>query len=82
MIEVQLTSEQAEGLQNYVSNHISNCMESIDQEESSFITPEGTIFQSYGPYCGCDTCLTREQLMATFAYLRNLGIVDIFVGDE
>lgn len=82
MIEVQLTSEQAEGLQKFVSNHMENCMESLDQEDCSFVTPEGEIFETYAPYCGCETCNTREQLMATFDYLRKSGIVDIFVGDE
>jgi hypothetical protein len=82
MIEVQLTTEQAEGLQKFVSNHMENCLESLDHEDCSFVTPEGEIFESYGPYCGCETCNTREQLMATFTYLRKSGIVDIFVGDE
>jgi hypothetical protein len=58
------------------------CLETIDSEDCSFVTEEGEIFETYGPYCGCETCNTREQLMATFAYLRNLEIVDIIVDDE
>lgn len=82
MIKIKLTSEQAEGLQKHVSNHMELCFETIDSEDCSFVTEEGEIFETYGPYCGCDVCNTREQLMATFAYLRNQEIVDIFVGDE
>lgn len=82
MLEIKLTSEQAEGLQKHVTNHMELCMETIDSEDCSFVTEEGEIFETYGPYCGCETCNTREQLMATFAYLRKLEIVDIFVSDE
>jgi hypothetical protein len=82
MLEIKLTTEQAEGLQKHVTNHMELCMETIDSEDCSFVTEEGEIFETYGPYCGCETCNTREQLMATFAYLRKLEIADIFVSDE
>ena len=82
MLEIKLTTKQAEGLQKHVANHMENCMETLDMEENSFVNEDGEIFEPYGPYCGCETCNTREQLMATFDYLRKSGIVDIFVGDE
>ncbi len=82
MIEITLTTEQAEGLQRHVSNHLDNCLESLDLDDCSFVTDEGEIFETYGPYCGCQTCNTREQLMATFAYLKKINVADIFVSDE
>jgi hypothetical protein len=82
MIEIKLTTEQAEGLQKHVANHMELCLETIDSEDCVYITEGGEIFETYGPYCGCETCNTREQLMATFAYLRDEKIVDIFVDDE
>lgn len=36
-------------------------------------------WQPYDAYCGCDTCNSRESLMATFDWLRSNDIVDIFV---
>lgn len=36
-------------------------------------------WEPYDPYDGCDTCNTREQLMATFDWLRSRQKVDIFV---
>lgn len=82
MININLTTEQAEGLERHVSTHMMLCLETIDSEDCSFITPEGELFQTYGPYCGCDTCNTREQLMATFHFLRTEKIVDIVISDE
>ena len=82
MKQIALTTEQAEGLQKFVSQHLYNCIEAIDSEDCSFVTESGEVFETYAPYCGCETCNTREQLMATFDYLRKSGIVDIFVGDE
>jgi hypothetical protein len=82
MLEIKLTTEQAEGLSQHVSNHLDNCMETIDSDDDMFITEGGEVFEPYGIFCGCQTCVTREQLMATFAYLKNLQVVDIFVSDE
>jgi hypothetical protein len=36
-------------------------------------------WQPYDVYCGCDTCNSRESLMATFDWLRSNNVVDIFV---
>jgi hypothetical protein len=82
MIKVQLTLDQAEGLQKFVTQHIEHCIETLGNEESCYVTPKGELFKSYAYYCGCPTCDTREQLMATFDYLRKLGVVNIFVSDE
>lgn len=83
MIEIILTSEQAEGLQRHVGIHMDKCFESLEIDDSdSFVDEEGNLFEPYGAFCGCDTCQTREQLMATFSYLRKNNIVDIFVSDE
>jgi hypothetical protein len=82
MQQVKLTTEQAEGLQHFITVHMDNCLETLDLEDCSFVTEDGQIFETYAPYCGCQTCNTREQLMATFDYLRKLNIADIFVSDE
>jgi hypothetical protein len=83
MIEISITPEQAEGLQRHVAIHMDNCFESLEQDDSdSFVDEEGNLFEPYGAFCGCDTCQTREQLMATFHYLRKNNIVDIFVDEN
>jgi hypothetical protein len=82
MKQINLTEEQAEGLQRHVSDHMTHCLETIDSDEDMFITEGGEIFEPYGPYCGCETCNTREQLMATFHFLRTENIVDIVISNE
>ncbi|MEY4332372.1 MAG: hypothetical protein RLZZ196_1110 [Bacteroidota bacterium] len=82
MIEIKLTDEQAKGLQQHVSTHIDNCFEMIDMDDCTFVTPEGEVFESFAPFCGCNTCVTRETLMSTFHFLKNNKIADIFVEDE
>ena len=82
MIEIKLTDAQAKGLQKFVSTHMENCFETIQADDCSFVTPEGEVFEPFGIFCGCETCVTRETLMATFHYLRGNNIADIFVEDE
>lgn len=82
MNEIPLTTEEAENLQEYVSNHISNCWEylaitEMDPDEEDISIPEN--FQPYGPYCGCQTCETREYLMSTFQWLKDNNKVFVFV---
>jgi hypothetical protein len=43
------------------------------------VVPED--WEPYDLYDGCETCETREQLMATFDWLKSNGKVDIYVGD-
>jgi hypothetical protein len=43
------------------------------------IVPED--WEPYGLYDGCETCETREHLMATFDWLKSNGKIDIFVED-
>ena len=36
-------------------------------------------WEPYDLYDGCDVCDTREQLMATFDWLKSNGLVDVYV---
>jgi hypothetical protein len=74
MKKIELTTEQAQQLESFVEDHMSGCYMMLHDEED--VREE---FESYGPYCGCQTCDTREQLMATFDWLRSQNIVDVYV---
>jgi hypothetical protein len=39
-------------------------------------------WQPYDIFDGCETCESREQLMATFDWLRSNDKVDIFVEEQ
>jgi hypothetical protein len=84
MININITTEQAERMQRKIESHLNSCVESIDFEGDcdTFVNEDGELFEPYGPFCGCDTCITREQLMVTFDFLRKANIVDINVSDE
>ena len=74
MIDLPITFEQAESLEAFVSLHMYNCYAELNEIED---IPDD--WSSYDPYCGCETCESREMLMATFDWLRQNGIVDIYV---
>lgn len=74
MNKVALTADQAEQLENFVEDHMSGCYMMLHDEED---VREG--FEPYDAYCGCQTCDTREHLMATFDWLRSEGFVDVYV---
>lgn len=78
MEQISLTTEQAVNLQHYVENHLDNCHESIERDEE-FVTEEGVLFEPYDIFCGCHVCVTREYIMATFDFLKQNKIVDIYV---
>lgn len=75
MIKVDLTSEQAEQLQQAVDHHMERCWEVVDFEGEEL----PGYLDDVAMYCGCHVCETREHLIATFNYLRHAGIVDIEV---
>jgi len=74
MTSVELTTEEAESLQNFVTDHINTCLNSIYEDEG---VPEG--WEPYELFCGCDTCVTRENLMSTFDWLKKFKGVDVYV---
>jgi hypothetical protein len=74
MIEVKLTHQEAERLESFVTDHMQMCYNELFDEENN---PED--WQPYDLFDGCETCESREQLMATFDWLRSNGKVDIFV---
>ena len=76
MIEINITTEQAEGLEQFVEQHATLCQAELMGDE----VPED--WSPYSPYDGCSTCETREYLMATFDFLRQNNIVSIYVKDE
>lgn len=75
MIEVKLTHEEAEKLETFVSDHMQMCYNELFEDSEA--NPEE--WQPYDLFDGCETCESREQLMATFDWLRSNGKVDIFV---
>ena len=74
MIEIKLTTKQAEQLQPFVTDHRNACYTYLYDEED---VVDG--WEPYDLYDGCDVCDTREQLMATFDWLKSQGLVDVFV---
>ena len=74
MIEVKLTHDEAERLESFVSDHMQMCYNELFDEDNN---PED--WQQYDIFDGCETCESREQLMATFDWLRSNNKVDIFV---
>ena len=74
MQKVELTESEAKMLESFVEDHMSGCYMMLHDEED---VREG--FQPYDAYCGCQTCDTREHLMATFDWLRSGGFVDVYV---
>lgn len=77
MYNVRLTTAQAEGLEAAVEEHMVYCSYEINGLEDEI--PES--WEPFGPFCGCQTCESREFLMATFDYLRKQGIVDVYIRD-
>jgi hypothetical protein len=75
MLNINLTTEQAESLQQAVDEHMERCWQVIDFEGEEL--PE--YLDDVAMYCGCHVCETREHLIATFNYLRSANIVDIDV---
>lgn len=77
MFDIPISTEMAKHLENYVEEHMLLCQDSLLEE----LEDQNSDFEPYAPYCGCSTCETRESLMATFEWLRNNNIVDIYVED-
>jgi hypothetical protein len=74
MKKIELTENQAKQLESCVEDHMNGCYMMLHDEED--VRED---FESYGAYCGCQTCDTREHLMATFDWLRSQNIVDVYV---
>ena len=74
MQEIALTTEQAEKLQSFITDHRNACYAYLYDEEEVI---EG--WEPYDIYDGCEVCETREQLMATFDWLKSNGLVDVYV---
>jgi len=74
MQQIDLTKDQAEGLEDFLQKHIYNLYNYLYDEED---VDEG--WSPYGIYDGCDVCEIRENLMATFDFLKINNIVDIAV---
>jgi hypothetical protein len=70
-----ITQEQAQSLEQFVSHHMERCWEVayFDGEE---LPPE---LDDVAMFCGCETCTTREYLVSTFTWLRENGILDLYV---
>lgn len=72
--QIALSSEQAKELEFFVQDHMYACSMYLYDEEG---VKED--WQPYDIYCGCDTCNSREYLMAAFDWLRSNNIVDVYV---
>jgi hypothetical protein len=75
MIDIILTTEEAKRLEVFIGDHRAMCMNYLYDDA----VPED--WEPYDLYDGCETCETREHLMATFDWLKSNGKVDIYVGD-
>lgn len=75
MIDIILTTEEAKHLERFVGDHRDMCMSYLYDD----VVPED--WEPYDIYDGCETCETREHLMATFDWLKSNGKVHIYVGD-
>lgn len=79
---IRMTKDQTQRLQRFVEKHLDNCLESLDMDDCSFVTEEGEIFEPYGVFCGCSTCLTREQIMATIDFFEKENLFRLESVDE
>lgn len=75
MIEIKITTEQAEKLEEFVQQHIEFCQADLMGED----VPED--WSPYSAYDGCGTCETREYLMATFDWLKHNNVLDFYIED-
>ena len=76
MIEIVLTIEEAKKLETFIGDHRSMCISYLYDD----VVPED--WEPYDLYDGCETCETREHLMATFDWLKSNNKIDIFVEDK
>lgn len=76
MIEIKISPEQADKLEQFVSEHVELCAAELMGDE----VPDN--WSSYSAYDGCQVCEAREYLMATFDFLRKNNIVSVYVEDE
>lgn len=75
MIEIKLTTKQAKEIEQHVEEHMYFChVEAMGDE-----VPDD--WEPFAPFCGCDTCESREYIMSFTNKLRSLGIVDIYVDE-
>ena len=79
MQEVIIPEHLAKELENYLEFHMTMCFESLYSESNE--TTEDWV-GPFDAFCGCFTCESREWLMATFTFLRNAGIVSLYVGKD
>lgn len=79
MNQYPITTEQAENLENTLMTHISLCHE----QAMGDLADDDPIYEVWdgpsSPFCGCQTCETREYLVMTFTWLRKNGILDLYV---
>jgi hypothetical protein len=78
MPEIIIPEHLAKELESYLEFHMSNCFDTLYSDDVENIEGWDGPFDSF---CGCFTCESREWLMATFAFLKNAGIVDVYVGE-
>lgn len=77
MINIELTQDEAQAAQEFVYNHMQNCMMSLDFDSEADV-PEG-FKEPYGVFCGCDVREGREMMMAFVDWFRTNKEVDIYV---
>lgn len=73
MQKVKLTTLEAEQLQNFITDHRNSCYNFLYEDDIK------DNWEPYDLYDGCETCETREQLMATFDWLKKNKLVDVYV---
>ncbi len=73
MQEIKLTTLEAEQLQNFITDHRNSCYNFLYEDDIK------DNWEPYDLYDGCETCETREQLMATFDWLKKNKLVDVYI---
>jgi hypothetical protein len=73
MKQIKLSTSQAEDLQNFVTDHRNLCYNFLYEDDAK------DNWEPYDLYDGCETCETREQLMATFDWLKKNKLIDVYV---
>lgn len=97
MIEIKISQEDAKHMENFIEEHMEYCVQElsgVDPEENPEEYPEGWVshdidshieipesWSTYGPYCGCTTCDSREYIMAMLDWLRRNKILDLYIED-
>lgn len=84
MITIHITQEQESELNKFVSEHLTKCFEWLYMVENGedLAFQEGSHFEPFAVFCGCDTCVQRETLSSAFKFLENRNLLRLEYAGE